>query len=288
MNSEQARALVGEMFPLTFDKGRFRTFVINLLNHIDESRARVWKASAIKDAFRDHVQSYERLGTYTSPENDKLDVLIVALTTDATLGRARTAIRNFVADHLKTHDSKEAALVAFVSPSEKQWRLSYVKMEYSAVKTEDGKVGVETRLTPARRSSYIVGEGESCHTAQSRFLDLLQDTQNHPSLAQIEDAFSVEAVTKEFFEQYKALFLDLNQHPHQQGVGGHHHVGEAVTKLICEDGGLPCETRQIGDRRHDRHGHIGLTRAGRDEQVAQGLDREHTERCHVPREGLER
>ena len=209
MNSEQARALVGGMFPLTFDKGRFRTFVINLLNHIDESRARVWKASAIKDAFRDHVQSYERLGTYTSPENDKLDVLIVALTTDATLGRARTAIRNFVADHLKTHDSKEAALVAFVSPSEKQWRLSYVKMEYSAVKTEDGKVGVETRLTPARRSSYIVGEGESCHTAQSRFLDLLQDTQNHPSLAQIEDAFSVEAVTKEFFEQYKALFLDL-------------------------------------------------------------------------------
>jgi len=125
------------------------------------------------------------------------------------LERARTAIRNFVADHLKQRDGKDAALVAFLSPSEKSWRFSYIKMEYAAVEKDDGKVGVQTKLTPARRSSYIVGEEESCHTAQSRFLDLLQDTENHPTLAQIEDAFSVEAVTKEFFEQYKALFLNL-------------------------------------------------------------------------------
>src|SRR5436853_5578840 len=82
-------------------------------------------------------------------------------------------------------------------------------MEYATVENDSGKVGVETKLTPARRFSYIVGEGESCHTAQSRFLDILQDTDNKPTLAQIEDAFSVEAVTKEFFEQYRALFLDL-------------------------------------------------------------------------------
>jgi hypothetical protein len=124
--------------------------------------------------------------------------------------RARTAIRNFVADHLKTRDEKEAALVAFVSPTEQQWRFSYVKMEYAAVETESGKVGVETRLTPARRFSYIVGEGESCHTAQTRFLDLLKDTENFPTLAQLEDAFSVEAVTKEFFNQYAGLFGDIH------------------------------------------------------------------------------
>jgi type I restriction-modification system DNA methylase subunit len=209
MNSQQARALVTETFPQTFDKTRFRNFTINLLKHIDESKAQAWNTTYIKDAFKDHVSRFERLGTYTSPDGEKLDVLIVHLTAQSKLERARTAIRNFVADHLKTRDGKDAALVAFVSPTEKQWRFSYVKMEYAAVEKEDGKVGVQTKLTPARRSSYIVGEGESCHTAQSRFLDLLKDTENHPTLAQIEDAFSVEAVTKEFFEQYKALFLDL-------------------------------------------------------------------------------
>ena len=87
MNTQQARSLVREMFPQTFDKRRFRIFVINLLNHIDESKTQVWKASAIKDAFTNHVRGYERLGTYTSPEKDKLDVLIVNLTSDTKLGR---------------------------------------------------------------------------------------------------------------------------------------------------------------------------------------------------------
>jgi type I restriction-modification system DNA methylase subunit len=82
-------------------------------------------------------------------------------------------------------------------------------MEYAALETDSGKVGVETRPTPARRFSYIVGEGESCHTAQTRFLALLQDTENYPKLAQLEEAFSVEAVTKEFFNQYAALFGDI-------------------------------------------------------------------------------
>ncbi len=210
MNTQQARALISETFPQTFDKERFRYFAVNLLNHIDETKAQAWNTAYIKDAFKPHVHKFERLGTYTSPDKEKLDVLIVHLTTESKLGRARTAIRNFVADYLKTRDNKDAALVAFVSPTEKHWRFSYVKMEYAAVEKENGKVGVQTTLTPARRMSYIVGEGESCHTAQSRFIDLLRDTENHPTLAQIENAFSVEAVTTEFFEQYKALFLDLN------------------------------------------------------------------------------
>src|SRR5437870_6240818 len=83
-------------------------------------------------------------------------------------------------------------------------------MEYATIEKESGKIGVESRLTPARRFSYIVGEGESCHTAQTRFLELLSDTAEDPPLPRIEDAFSVEAVTKEFFTKYAELFGDIN------------------------------------------------------------------------------
>ncbi|MFH0341543.1 MAG: Eco57I restriction-modification methylase domain-containing protein [Chromatiales bacterium] len=124
-----------------------------------------------------------------------------------------------MADHLKTRDEKDAALVAFVSPTEHQWRFSYVKMEYATVE-KAGKVGVEARLTPARRFSYLVGEGESCHTAQTRFLKLLQDTDSDPALADIEQAFSVEAITKKFFTNYAELF------------GGIH---KALEKLVEKD-----------------------------------------------------
>jgi type I restriction-modification system DNA methylase subunit len=210
MNRDQARALVRDTFTHSFDKANFRNFTINLLNRFDESKAFFCNSTYVKDAFKEHVSRFERLGTYTSPESEKLDVLIVHLTDGSKLERARTAIRNFVADHLKQRDNKDAALVAFVSPTEQQWRFSYVKMEYATVQKESGKIGVESRLTPARRFSYIVGEGESCHTAQTRFLDLLQDTEDNPTLARIEDAFSVETVTKEFFAQYRKLFEDIN------------------------------------------------------------------------------
>ena len=210
MNRDQARAFVTQMFTHSFDKDRFRNFTINLLNHFDESKAFARNSQYIKDAFKEHVSRFERIGTYVSPAREKLDVLVVHLTKDSKLERARTAIRNFVADHLKERDDKDAALVAFVSPSEQQWRFSYVKMEYATVEKDPGKVGVETRLTPARRFSYIVGEGESCHTAQTRFLPLLQQTEIDPSLAELEEAFSVEAVTKEFFTKYADLFADIH------------------------------------------------------------------------------
>src|SRR6266498_1100511 len=133
MNPGQARNLVRETLTQSFDKARFRNFALEVLNEFDASKAFASNKTYIKDAFKDHVECFERLGTYTSPEDEKLDVLVVHLTRQSKLERARTAIRNFVADHLKQRDGKDAALVAFLSPSEKCWRFSYIKMEYAAV-----------------------------------------------------------------------------------------------------------------------------------------------------------
>src|SRR5438552_1774137 len=209
MNQEQARNIVRQTLTQSFDKTRFQKFVLELLNEFDESKA---QSMAVPDAFAKDVRSCMRLGTYRSPDKELLDVLIVNTTEPWKLERTRSALRNFVAHKLKRGDNeKDAALVAFVSPTEKQWRFSYVKMEYATVEKSSGKIGVETKLTPARRFSYIVGEGESCHTAQTRFLDLLQDTDKDPTLAQVEDAFSVEAVTKEFFRKYADLFAEIQK-----------------------------------------------------------------------------
>ncbi len=207
MNRDQARNLVRETLTQKFDKGRFTALVGNLLNRIDTQKTFSCNNQYVKDAFKPHVNRYERIAKYTAPDQRKIDILVVHLTENANLGRTRTALRNFVADYLKNRDRKDAALVAFVSPSDSAWRFSYVKMEYATVETSSGDVATEARLTPARRFSYLVGPGESCHTAQTRFVSLLQDTTNNPTLTDIEAAFSVEAVTREFFARYKELFL---------------------------------------------------------------------------------
>ena len=210
MDVAQARRLVQETFQQAFDHSRFETFLRELLNRF-ESKPLRYQGAYIPDAFKEHIASLERIGTYEALGGERIDLLIVHLTRASKLARARTALRNYVAHHLTKRNEKDAALVAFVSPSEQTWRFSYVRMEYSTVTDDRGRVGTKTELTPARRLSYLVGEGESCHTAQSRFIDILQRTSHIPTIGDIEAAFSVEAVTKEFFEQYKALFLNLKE-----------------------------------------------------------------------------
>jgi hypothetical protein len=220
MNREQAKQLVRDTFTHAFQKDQFRRFIKELLNRYDERKAQVWNKQYIPDAFKDYIDRYERLGTYAAADGEKLDILIVYLAHDSTLERARTALRNFVAYHLKTRDEKEAGLIAFISPTEKSWRFSFVRMEYETELTETGIARAKLNLTSARRFSYLVGEGESCHTAQSRFLDLLQETSTDPTLEQIADSFSVETVTKEFFARYYTLFKGLK---------------EAIEKIVSND-----------------------------------------------------
>lgn len=210
MDAERARGVVRETFERGFDRARFEFFLRELLNRFDSKPLR-YQGAYIPDAFKDHVALLDRIGTYSTSDGEKIDLLEVRLTKGSTLSRARTALRNYVAHHLKKRGGKEAALVAFVSPAEKTWRFSFVRMEYSTTTDERGRVGTITELTPARRLSYLVGEGESCHTAQSRFVDLLQRTGHDPTIEEIEEAFSVEAVTREFFERYRDLFLGIKE-----------------------------------------------------------------------------
>jgi len=206
MNLEQARDCVEKTFRQEFEEGRFLYFIRNLVNHLDESKRQVWTLK--KAAFEDHVNHFTRLGTYTDPRGERADVLIIHLRKNTTLARGRVTLRNFVADYLATGhgQGKAAVIAAFVSPNDDDWRFSFVKLDYTFEKTELGIIAERALLTPARRYSYLVGRNENCHTAQKQFLELLQTDTADPTLGQLETAFSVEKVTKEFYEQYKVLF----------------------------------------------------------------------------------
>ncbi|MBU4287867.1 MAG: N-6 DNA methylase, partial [Proteobacteria bacterium] len=65
--------------------------------------------------------------------------------------------------------------------------------------------------TPARRWSFLVGENEKSHTAQIRLVDILANDKQDPTLAEIQKAFDIETVTKEFFLKYRELFLHTKE-----------------------------------------------------------------------------
>ena len=209
MDKESAKKLITNTFQNSFDKNDFIYFIKNLFNQYDESKVFHLHGCYIPDSFKDYIKSYERIGTYTDPEGKKIDILIVHLKSQTTIDRARTAQRNFIARYLKERGEKDAGLIAFVSPREEDWRFSFVKMEYKFEKTPKGDVKVKEEFTPARRYSFLVGKNESSHTAQSCFVDILINDTHNLKLNEIEEAFNIEKVTKEFYEKYRNLFFQV-------------------------------------------------------------------------------
>ena len=207
MDIQQARRRIRNTFESSFDKVKFIDFIKDLLNQYDESKAFHLRGCYIPKAFENIIKSYERIGTYTDSEGKKIDLLIVYLKKETTIDRARTAQRNFIANYLKGRGEKDAGLVAFVSPEEDDWRFSFVKMEYKFEKTPEGDVKVKEEFTAARRYSFLVGKNESSHTAQSRLVNILTNDEHNPTLTELEEAFNIESVTKEFFLKYRDLFI---------------------------------------------------------------------------------
>ncbi len=208
MNKQQAQQIIQETFESSFDKGLFIFFIKNLLNHVEEASF-TYRGNYIQEKFRPYIKSLERIGKFSDGENS-LDILIITLKKETSLERARTMQRNFIAWYLngsRGGEMKDAALVAYVSPVYADWRFSLVKMDYKFEKTKTDKVKVKEKFTPARRWSFLVGANEKSHTAQSRLVNILANDEQPPTLAELENAFDIEIVTKEFFLKYRELFL---------------------------------------------------------------------------------
>jgi len=211
MQTDQARKIVKETLENPFDKARFVYFIQNLLNlNTDQLEDKhPYSGKYIPDAYNKYISTMQRVAKYIDGDNE-LDVLVVNLKREQSLQRARTAQRNFIAWYLNGSRGgklKDGALVAFVSPDEKDWRFSLIKMEYKFEEGKNGKVKAKEEFTPAKRWSFLVGSNENSHTAQSQLTPIIEDDNHNPTLKQLEDAFNIEKVTKEFFEKYRDLFL---------------------------------------------------------------------------------
>ena len=208
MNKQQAQETIRNTFESSFDINSFTGFIKNLLNRIDDAPF-TYQGNYIPDAYKQYIKTLERIGKFSDGENN-IDILVITLQKETSLERARTMQRNFISWYLngsRGGEMKDAALVAFVSPGESDWRFSLVKMDYKFEHTQLGKMKVKEEFTPARRWSFLVGANEKSHTAQSRLVNILANDEQAPTLKEIENAFDIETVTKEFFLKYRELFL---------------------------------------------------------------------------------
>ncbi|EGQ11880.1 DNA methyltransferase, partial [Prevotella nigrescens] len=67
------------------------------------------------------------------------------------------------------------------------------------------KKGSQKEVTDSKRYTFLLGPGQSCRTAAENFKKIY-DKRDTYSIKDIEDAFNVEALSKEFFGKYKAQY----------------------------------------------------------------------------------
>ena len=199
MDVSSAKYLLENTFKNKFNIENYEYFLMELFN-ISNLNVRNTTTYVKKD-FKDYIENFYELGSYRDPSQDSIAFYAVELSNGSTRDRARTMQRNLIASMIK--DKHNSALVAFFENDSEDWRFSYVKVGY-----EFNEKGIEEKLSSPKRHSFLVGLNEPNHTCEKQFLNLLI-TEEDISLEEIENAFSIENVTDEFFNEYKRLFLDL-------------------------------------------------------------------------------
>lgn len=188
-----------------YNNDNFIGFVREFLNNVEMVAPN--RYVEVRSNFSFYVNGYYHIGNYISDDGDKIAVIAVCLNRGDTVERARGMQRNFVKPLIESGGCA-GALVAFYTKDEpNKWRLSFIRMDY-----EFSKGKVTEKLTPAKRYSYLVGKGEPCHTAQARLYPIFLNDETNPGIDELEEAFSVEKVTKEFFDLYCEKYHQLREY----------------------------------------------------------------------------
>ena len=160
--------------------------------------------------FNSHIEGYVHIGNYNSPDNKKIAVFSVQLIKSSYVENARSTQRSY-AKKLIESGNCDAAMIAFYTEGDSKWRLSFVRLDYE-MKFEKGVFKTTENITPAKRYSFLVGKDEPCHTAIERFREFIINQNYNPTIDDIEEAFSVEKVTNEFFKLYCEKFYQLQEY----------------------------------------------------------------------------
>lgn len=189
------------IFDNKFDEKEFSRFAINLLNLDSEDILSGVPVRENSSVYKNHVEYIKDIGKYIDKNKKNILVSIVKLKSD--VHKARTLQRNYIARHLEDLNM-DAAVVALYCETSYTWRVSFVKLDYSW-----GLDGLEKEITPAKRYSYLIEKKSKNHTVKKQLKKLYDNDINKPILDEIEDVFSVEVVTDEFFKTYKEKYLEL-------------------------------------------------------------------------------
>lgn len=139
-----------------------------------------------------------QIGYVDLPNNQTVAIFEIEVADRIIIERNRKGLRDIAAKYIKGTFS--AALVFYHSKNQNEYRFSFIAQQ-SKIDEQTGEFN--TVVTAPKRYTYVLGT-PFCATAAERWIKLAAEPEIN--VDKITDAFSVEKLSKEFFDQYKIQY----------------------------------------------------------------------------------
>ena len=169
------------------------------------------------DGTADGDNSYY-IGRQTDADGRELGFFYTHVAPGSDVRRKRVGLRKMIAPYLKY--DVDAAIAVFADES--HWRLSYIC---------DMKEGV----TSAKRFSYILGDEQGQYKTPLERLDTIYAKRGKFVLNDLREAFSVDALSDEFFDEYHVHYDHIVAELTRQGKSGavyHDYVKKLMGRIV--------------------------------------------------------
>ena len=178
-----------------------RTDWQNLLHDIFRQNIKFWQQPAEVSVDENMAKSALYIGKISLPDGHAIAVYEVELSDKVVIERNRAGIRNLLCTNWRGMGCAGAFMFCY-RQNESVLRFSYVSESF--VFAEDGCLKKES--TDTKRFTYLLGEGHRSRTAIDQFEKLKKSCLD---LKAVTKAFSVEALSKSFFDDYKKQYEDI-------------------------------------------------------------------------------
>ena len=209
MNTESIK----HIFQSQFD---YRSYCNEIVRHIfgcSDINARPELLDTTAEGDQSHY-----IGRMTDAEGRELGFFYTRVAAGSDVRRKRVGLRKLIAPYVKY--DVDAAIAVF--DDGRHWRLSYIC---------DMKEGA----TSAKRFSYVLGDEQGQYNTPVHRLLALETQASHLCLKHIFEAFSVETLSKEFFDEYHRHYDRIVAELERQGNAGafyHDYVKKMMGRIV--------------------------------------------------------
>ena len=172
-----------------------------LLHDIFRSRVTFWSAPSAVHANSRLAKTALNLGKISLTDGESIAIYEIELTDSVDIERNRRGIRDMLTTDWRNMGYAGAFMFCY-RQNESVLRFSYVSESWSFA--DDGTYKKDS--TDTRRFTYLLGEGHRSRTAIQQFEGLKK---SNLSLKDLTKAFSVDAVSDMFFDDYKQQYEDI-------------------------------------------------------------------------------